>query len=684
MIKPLLIEIGVEELPAVPFLKELPNIEKKWLKILEENSLKCAFEFFYTPRRLVLWHENFLLKQPDSFEEMFGAPKDIAFKDDKPTQAALSFAKKCGVDVEYLEFKDKNSKEVLYYKKEIKGLNSKEILGDMVKSFLDSLNFGKSMRWGEGEDSFIRPIRWLGCMLGDEYVGFQAYGVDTKYFSYGHRALGYEPFAYQTPTEYFAKLENSGVILFQKKRKTIILKQMEELELKHDIKIEKDEYLLNEVVAITEYPTSLVGRFDEHFLTLPPEVIVTSMKEHQRYFSCLDKNGRLTNRFIVISNALCEDKTLVVEGNEKVLRARLSDALFFWDNDLRNGLNSKGLKDVVFFDGLGSVFDKVKREERIGAYLGQKYMTRLKEELSHLKEEEILSLLDRTISLSKADLLSEMVYEFTELEGLMGYYYAKANKEDEFLALALKEQYLPNSLSAQLPSSIFSAIVAMCYKLDSLMALFSINKVPTGTKDPYALRRAVVGVLKIVLKYKLPFDIKNDFSTLLSIYDDFKIDKLEDFVIERMYSFFDVNPSVLKAVLQSNEREVLKIAQKVDALNCIVKSSEFKQSFTTFKRVANIIENVDIEQTLNIDESLFESIEEKALHEGFLKVKNSPFETYEERLDSLFGLKNLIDNFFDNVMVNVDSQPLKTNRQNLLGVIYQEFKSIADIKEITI
>ncbi len=392
MIKPLLIEIGVEELPAIPFLKELPNIEKKWLDILEKNSLKCDFEFFYTPRRLVLWSESFLLKQEDSTEELFGAPLDIAYKDGEPTNAALGFAKKCGVDIGEIGEIQKGSKEVLYFKKHIAGKESKELLGAMVEEFLKSLNFGKSMRWGEQKDSFIRPIRWIGCMLGDEYVGFEVFGVKSKYFSYGHRALGYEPFAYQEPKEYFEKIEKNGVVLFQNRRKKSILEQMEVLEKNHGISIQKDEDLLSEVVAITEYPTAILGKFDEHFLTLPPEVIITSMKEHQRYFPCF-KDGLLTNNFIVISNSLSEKNGLIVEGNEKVLHARLSDALFFWNNDTRNGLNNNGLEDVVFLDGLGSLLDKSKREDRIGAYLAQKYMSKLNEELPKLKQEEIFGLM---------------------------------------------------------------------------------------------------------------------------------------------------------------------------------------------------------------------------------------------------------------------------------------------------
>ncbi len=683
MTKPLLIEIGVEELPAIPFLKELPNIEKKWLDILEKNALKCDFDFFYTPRRLVIWSEHFLLKQADSFEEFFGAPLEIAYKDEEPTNAALGFARKCGVDISEIKSAKKGSKEVLYYKKSIKGKESKELLGDMVDAFLKNLNFGKSMRWGEEKDSFIRPIRWLSCSLGDKHVDFELFGVKTQKLSFGHRALGYESFEYKDAKEYFEKLTNKGVILFQDDRKKIILDQMEELEKKHKISIEKDQNLLDEVIAITEYPKALLGKFSEHFLTLPPEVIITSMKEHQRYFPCFE-NGKLTNKFIVVSNSLSKDGSLIVDGNERVLHARLSDGLFFWENDIKNGLSTKGLENVVFLDGLGSLFDKAKREEGIGEYLAKKYILNLSKELPKLKEDEILALLDKTISLSKADLLSEMVYEFTELQGLMGYYYAKVANEDQMLALGLKEQYLPDAGDGKLPSKVFSSIVALSHKIDTLMALFSINKIPTGTKDPFALRRAVVGIIKIVLEYELGFDIDKDFANIASNYNTFDMQKLQDFVIERMYSHFEVNPSVLKAVLESGEKDILKISQKVKALEHLVKSKAFKEGFSTFKRVANIIKNVDTNQDLNINENLLQEEQEKALYKEFKSIKEKSFASYEENLDALFGLKKHIDNFFDNVMVNVEDEKLKQNRQNLIGKIYQEFKQIADIKEISI
>ncbi len=682
MVKPLLIEIGVEELPAIPFLKELPNIESKWLKLLEKNALICEFKFYYTPRRLVLWHREFPTSQEDKEEELFGAPLEIAYKDGKPTSAAIGFAKKCGVKLEEISTATKGNKEVLYYKKLIKGKPSTSLIGDMVEELLNSLNFGKSMRWGSLQKSFIRPIRWIGAMLGDEHIAFNVYGVDSTQFSYPHRSISYEPFAYDFAGDYFKKLEDGGVVLYQNKRKEIILNDFNKIETQNSIDIEVDEELLNEVIAITEFPKALIGSFDEKFLKLPSEVIITSMKEHQRYFPVF-KNGKITNKFIVVSNAICEDYSLIVKGNEKVLRARLSDALFFFENDLKNGLGIEGLKDIVYLDSLGSLFDKVLRERNIALYLEQKYKDKLLK-VCNKDEKELSETLHRAMMLSKADLLSEMVYEFTELQGLMGYYYAKAAGEDELVCLALKEQYLPNSEDSQLPSNLFSSVVALSGKLDSLLALFSIGKIPTGTKDPFGLRRAVNGIVKIVLNEQVEFDIEKDLKKLSENYAPFEFEKLQNFFFERMYQLFDANISIIKAVLESKERDLVEIHKKVQALNSIVKSSDFKKIFSTFKRVANIVKDVDLDKNLNVDDTLFEFSQEKSLWNEFKKVKDREYCLYEKKLDALFGLKSYIDDFFDNVMVNVEDKNIKRNRQNIIASIYKEFKSIADIKEITV
>lgn len=345
MLKPLLIEIGVEELPAIPFLKELSNIEKKWSDILEKNSLLCNFELFYTPRRLVLWHREFQVKQEDSEVENIGAPRSIAFKDGVATPAAASFASKCGISVDEILFKDFGKGEVLYHKQKISGAFSKELLNNMVNEFVASLNFGKSMRWGSRSDSFIRPIRFFSIMMDNEIVEGELFGVKSSNLSYGHRMDSYEPFIFNDVGDYFCKLDKYGVVLYQDERREKILKQIKDIEIKHNVKIELDLELLDEVVAITEYPTALLGKFDEEFLELPAEVIVTSMKANQRYFAVY-KNEKLTNNFVVISNALTNDFGYIISGNEKVLRPRLADAMFFYKNDIKNGLSNEGLKNL--------------------------------------------------------------------------------------------------------------------------------------------------------------------------------------------------------------------------------------------------------------------------------------------------------------------------------------------------
>lgn len=683
MIKPLLIEIGVEELPAIPFLKELPNIETLWLDILEKNALACEFKFYYTPRRLVLWHEAFPTQQNEREEEFFGAPLSVALKDGEPTPAALGFAKKCGVDFAQVSRAQKDGKEVLYYKKTIAGQSSKVLLQSMIESFIKGLNFGKSMRWGFLEESFIRPIRWIGCMLGDEHVSFSLFGVESTPFSYPHRTISYEPFAYMFAGDYFDRLAERGVVLYPTKREEIILNDFKAIEKQEGVHIEIDEDLLAEVVAITEYPKALIGSFEERFLRLPPEVIITSMKENQRYFPVF-KEGKLTNRFIVVSNAISDDYDLIVRGNEKVLRARLSDALFFLDNDLKKGLHYEGLKDITYLDGLGSLLDKELREKEIATYLTNKYTETLLAQNNRLNASILQALMEKSVMFSKSDLLSEMVYEFTELQGLMGYYYANAAGEDELFALALKEQYLPNSEESALPSTLFSAIVALAYKLDSLIALFSIDKIPTGNKDPYALRRAVNGIVKIVLDQGIAFDISKDLKALAQSYKSFDFTVLETFFLERMYQFFDVNPSIITAVISSGERDIVKLSQKIKALAAIVQDDGFKEMFSTFKRVANIIKNMEVNAQISVDEKLFDNSYEKDLYSAFKTTITKHYDSFEENLDALFALKPQIDAFFDNVMVNTEDLSVRANRQNLIASVYNAFKSIADIKEISI
>jgi glycyl-tRNA synthetase beta chain len=682
MTKSLLIEIGVEELPAIPLLKILKNIEKSWAEILKEYRLVSDFEFLYTPRRLVLKHDAIALKQEDSTIEFFGPPMMAAMRDGVVTKAGEGFARKCGVDFEELGRGEKNGKEVLYFKKEEEGTAIEKLLEGMIAQWIASMSFGKMMRWGSRSDEFIRPIRWLQVRLGDDSVPVELFGVASGTQTFVHRMVDFEPVEVDEINQYEAILSAGKVSLCPKIREAKILAEFDALEQEHGIVIERDKALLAEIVAITENPKSLLGSFDKLFLELPPEAIIASMKEHQRYFPVFE-DDKLSNKFIVVSNAVTDDYSKVIEGNERVLKPRLADGLFFYRNDLKRGLVTEGLEKITFMDGLGSLTDKIDRERSIAMTLLTLYRRQVEEETGK-NFDELRLLMSETISLAKADLTSEMVYEFTELQGLMGYYYAKALGRDKLLYSAIKEQYFPLGEGAELPSSIFSAIVAISIKLDTLIGLFSVGKIPTGSKDPFALRRAVNGVVRMVTEYDLAFDIDEIIQRLNEQYAQYETVKLKEFIFERIKKSLEANPSVIMAVLESGEKDINEIVKKVSALNSIVSEPSFKEQFATFKRVANISKKVDLERELSVDDSLFSESIEGELYRAYSETMAKRYDTYEEQLTAMFALKPKLDAYFDGVMVNAEDDAVRNNRKNTVASIYKSFREIADIKEISI
>ena len=671
----LLIEIGVEELPAIPFLKELANIAPKWRAVLEANRINSDFRFEFSPRRFVLFHEDFPQRGNDAQIVSTGAPKSVALKDGAWSPAALSFAKKCGISESELEFRQIGGKEVLYHAAVQKGRDSREILGEMIEEFLRSLNFGRAMRWGSGEFEFIRPIRSIACGLGGHKVVFEFYGVRSAAAFFPHRKFGYEAIKFKDAADYFALLERNGVILSEQKRKDKILSEFANLEKKHGFKIEVDPALLDEVTAITEYPTALLGSFERDFLSVPKEVIITSMKENQRYFPVFEGKN-LSNHFVVVSNAITDDDELVVRGNEKVLRARLSDAMFFWKSDLQVEFSPEKLKQISYMQALGSVYDKQVRELAVAKALSADYATHIEAEIG--KKDFSLDV-ENAVMFSKADLSSTMVGEFSELQGIMGSYYAAHAGLADHVCRAIREQYLPIGEDSELPSGVFSSVIAIAMKFETLLGLFSINKVPSGNKDPYALRRAATGLIKILLNQRLSFDANTLAQKLAPNYKKFDISKLLDFMKDRLYGIFDkINPSVIKACIASGENDLLRLSKAIKALGEIAAAADFGENFATFKRLANIIKD---EKIGAVDENLFEHGAERALNAAFkaIKLNENDVSGY---LRSLFGLKGVIDDFFDNVMINVQDVKIRANRIANIGQIYRAFLQFADIKEI--
>ncbi len=695
----LLVEILVEELPAQALLNEYKEMPKKLHALFNKCALEVGkIEIFYTPRRLCLLVKDFPLLTQETKEEFFGPPVKIACNHQDKTQGlnelGLGFYQKLGLkDHQHFQTAFKNNKEVLYHAKIHAKEPTKDLIMPIVLEFLGGLNFGKSMRWGNVEKSFIRPIHNI-CVLfnGENFndIEVKEYGFKTKQATKAHRQEGFDFIQVDSPKAYFEVLEKKHVILDPKKREAKILQEIKELETKHHIIVEIDKDLLDEVVAITEYPSALLGEFDKAFLKLPNEIITTSMKENQRYFAVFNQKSQesptLHNGFIVVSNAINKDKQKIIAGNQKVLKARLSDAVFFYENDLKKPLDNAPLESVVFVQGLGTLKDKMEREAIIAQYLTQKYASSL-----NMPLEKALELVSRAVRIAKADLLSEVVYEFSELQGIMGYYYALKQNENELVALSVKEQYLPASENAPLPSSVFSAIVALSLKLDSLFSLFSVGKIPSGSKDPFALRRLSFGLLKIVAHYGLEFDLKADLKNLfekVGVYQSFDLEVLEKFLLERFNNLIDCNPSIIRSVLNTNERGIVKIIQKVKALKRFLddpKNAQKKELlFSAFKRLANINKDRNPNELGEFSISLFKESQEHALFEAFNAIKTSAFESLDSKIEAYFGLHAPLEEYFKSVLVMDKDIEIQKNRKNFLWGVYQSFLEIGDIKEIAI
>ncbi|WRC79508.1 glycine--tRNA ligase subunit beta [Helicobacter pylori] len=695
----LLVEILVEELPAQALLNEYKEMPKKLHALFQKHALEVGnIEIFYTPRRLCLLVKDFPLLTQETKEEFFGPPVKIACNHQDKTQGlnelGLGFYQKLGLkDHQHFQTAFKNNKEVLYHAKIHAKEPTKDLIMPIVLEFLEGLNFGKSMRWGSVEKSFIRPIHNI-CVLfnGENFndIEIKEYGFKTKQATKVHRQEGFDFIQVDSPKAYFEVLEKNHVILDPKKREAKILQEIKELETKHHIIVEIDRDLLDEVVAITEYPSALLGEFDKAFLKLPSEIITTSMKENQRYFAAFNQKSQesptLHNGFIVVSNAINKDKQKIIAGNQKVLKARLSDAVFFYENDLKKPLDNAPLESVVFVQGLGTLKDKMEREAIIAEYLTQKYASSLSMSL-----EKALELVGRAVRIAKADLLSEVVYEFSELQGIMGYYYALKQNENKLVALSVKEQYLPASENAPLPSSVFSAIVALSLKLDSLFSLFSVGKIPSGSKDPFALRRLSFGLLKIIVHYGLEFDLKADLKNLfekVGVYQSFDLEVLEKFLLERFNNLIDCNPSIIRSVLNTNERDIVKIIQKVKALKRFLddpKNAQKKELlFSAFKRLANINKDRNPNESSEFFISLFKEPQEHALFEAFNAIKISAFESLDSKIEAYFGLHAPLEEYFKSVLVMDKDIEIQKNRKNFLWGVYQSFLEIGDIKEIAI
>ena len=695
----LLIEIFTEELPYSAIKKEFGNILPKFEAVIKKyrldswkscdsresgvesvsdlNADSKEIAFFYTPRRIIFYARNFPKNQRDEMLEFFGPPLNIAYKDNEPTNATKSFLAKLNITQEQVTTKEKNGKECLYFAKKENGKNTINLLENIITEFLEVLSFDKKMRWGSVESAFVRPIRNIFVLFGDEFLKTpnlaKKYGFTQSAIISPHRNCA--PKEIKSANEYFTFLEKNAVIYSQGKRKERILEQIK----KSGLFVEIDSDLLNEIVAICEYPNVLVGAFDERFLVLPKEVIITSMKINQKYFATY-KNAdfdALNNAFIVVCNST-NPSELIVQGNVKVLSARLEDALFFYYNDCKN-FNAKScdlrLKNIEFIKNGGSLWDKVVREGKIAEIIVQSLSESSTDSNADSRTHSVnLAQIQHAVAISKNDLLSEMVGEFGELQGIMGGYYAKNAGLDSQICEAIKEQYL------NAPNSLNGAILSICNKLDSILCLFALDKIPSGSKDPFALRRGANGILRAIEKFDLHFDLNAICQKLSATYAKIDIAKIQGFFYERLEGVLGVNQSAINAAIKSNERDLLELIRKIKALDLIAQSPDIGALKVLFKRVANILQPT---KATKIDENLLTESAEKELYKAICDFKKLSFATHRERIIALLGFKSVLEKFFDSVLINVEDLALKENRILLIKAVYEEFFKVGDIKEIS-
>ena len=681
----LLFEIGVEELPARYVNSSMEQLKTNIVKSFNENRITFdEVNVYSTPRRLTVIVNNICEKQEDLEEELKGPAKKIAIDaDGNFTKPLLGFMKSKGIKEEDIYFKQAGKEEYVFAKVKKVGQLTSEVLKDILPEAIKSMTFPKAMRWGGKNMRFIRPIRWMVCILNDSLLNIELEGIISSNTTKGHRFLGESEFEVNTLAEYLNKLKENFVILNQEERKELIKKQCEDVAKSLGGEIEFDEELLEEVTHLVEYPTAFYGEFDKDYAKLPKEVVITPMKQHQRYFPVL-KDGKLLPNFIAVRNGDSYKIDNVKKGNEKVLEARLADALFFYKEDTKKPLESyiEKLKTVVFQAKLGTVYDKSLRIEKLASDI-----------LGKLNEQDIKEDTLRAAKLCKADLVTGMVFEFTELQGVMGREYAKVSGENENVAQAIFEHYLPRFAGDILPTTKSGVILSIADKLDSIAGFFAIGIQPTGSQDPYALRRQALGIINILMDNDLDISLRELISLTLDNYSFIEFDKEEvltqimEFFKDRIKNLFrdlGIRYDVIDAILSSNIDDIADMYVRAKALNSWIDKDELVEMLTAFNRVATLAQKAE---TNNADINLMTEEAEFNLYQQFQETKTNvehllANKEYTRALDAFASLRPAIDKMFDSVMIMDNNEDIKNNRLAILKQIYDTMLNIFYLSKI--
>jgi glycyl-tRNA synthetase beta chain len=684
--KDFLVEVGCAELPPKALLGLSQAFIAGLIAGLDGAGLSYqSIKPFTSPRRLAALIEGLVVKQADSNIERVGPAVAAAFdKEGKATQAALGFARSCGVDLSMLEKAEKDGTQKLVFRAAKKGDDTAALLPGIVTNSLQKLPIPRKMRWGSTRDEFVRPVYWLLMLFGDEVIDTELFGIRSDRVTRGHRFHSPAQITIDSPTDYEAQLLNPGhVIADYETRKTRVrdLILAEASTLSATVHIDAD--LLDEVTSMVEWPVALTGRFDEHFLQVPAEALISSMKNHQKTFYLTDDNGAMLPNFIAVANLDSKDPSQVIAGNERVIRPRLADAAFFFETDRKKTLAARlpQLGNIVFQQQLGTVEQKSRRVAQLSQFIAGALGADTES-------------CGRAALLAKCDLLTNMVSEFPELQGIMGSYYARYDGESDAVSAAITEQYMPRFAGDTLPASSTGEILAIAEKIDTMCGLFAIGQPPTGSKDPFALRRAALGVLRILVEKSLDLDLLLTVCKSLEILaeqgvkvPDATANQVFDFMLERFRAWYQaegVSAEVFQSVMELKPARPLDFSRRVTAVNTFSHLADSAALAAANKRVSNILQKQQNAIPETFDSALLSEAAEKELAAAIVRLaaEVTPlFDNgqYTQGLEKLAGLKKQVDSFFEDVLVMADDPAVRANRLALLNQLRCLFLRVADI-----
>lgn len=680
-----LVELGTEELPP----KALSGLSKAFTAGIQaglkaEGLAFSAITPYATPRRLAVIVSDLAESTPVNDVAVWGPPAKIAFDaDGNPTKAAQAFAAKNGIEISELKTENDGKIDKLVHRTQAGGVATVSLLEAIVADSLAKLPIPKRMRWGASRTEFVRPAHWLVMLFGSEIVDATVLGLRANRETRGHRFHYNQVLDIAQADEYVGKLKDvAHVIADFNERKALIKQQVEAQAQAIGGVAVIEEDLLDEVTALVEWPVALTGRFEERFLEVPAEALISSMKEHQKYFHVVDGSAenQLMPHFITVANIISDDPAQVIDGNERVIRPRLSDAAFFFETDKKTSLSSKRerLQTIVFQAKLGTVYEKTERIAKLASVIAERIGANVDEAV-------------RAAELCKCDLVSEMVYEFSDMQGIAGYHYAKFDGEPEAVATAMNEHYMPRFAGDQLPASDVGAVVALADRLDTLVGIFGIGEQPTGSKDPFALRRTSVGTLRLLVEQQRALDLRELLSLAYSQYPELPageavIDQALAYMLDRFRAWYEeqaIPAAVFQAVSAKQLSQPLDIDQRVQAVNHFRQLPEAEALAAANKRVANILAKADTVSS-QVSEDLLQEPAEQSLYQA-VQQQQAAVEPlfaqreYKEALSQLASLREVVDQFFADVMVMADDEALKTNRLALLQQLRELFFEVADI-----